>query len=269
MTELQSLTLYSVAILVGAVGGGLLPLLGTQRRSDLLLSFSAGVMLGAAFFHLLPEAVEEGGADVMPAALGGFLLLYLLERFVLIHVCAEPAVNAQLSQRCVDDQGDHHDHGHGTGTGCEVHTLGIAAWIGMSVHTMVDGFVLGAANSTPNVGLLVFVAIVAHKIPSSFSLSASLRAEGHGRRRALVMNVLFALMVPVGAVLYLVLRDLVHAQRFTAYALAGSAGTFLHLALSDILPDLHRRQGSKFRLSGALMVGLAAMWSLTLLRAGH
>ena len=147
MTELQSLALYSGAILAGAVGGGMLPLLGTQRRSDLLLSFSAGVMLGAAFFHMLPEAVEEGGAQVVPAVLGGFLLLYLLERFVLIHVCAEPAVNAQLAQRCVDEAGDHHDHGHGKGTGCEVHTLGLAAWIGMSLHTMVDGFVLGAANA--------------------------------------------------------------------------------------------------------------------------
>ena len=48
-----------------------------------------------------------------------------------------------------------------------------------------------------------------------------------------------------------------------------SAGTFLHLALSDILPDLHRRQGSKFRLSGALVVGLAAMWSLTFLNHAH
>ena len=269
MTELQSLALYSGAILVGAVGGGLLPLLGTQRRSDVLLSFSAGVMLGAAFFHMLPEAVEEGGADVMPAVLGGFLLLYLLERFVLIHVCAEPAVNAQLSQRCVDEAGDHHDHGHGHGTGCEVHTLGLAAWIGMSLHTVVDGFVLGAANAAPHIGPLVFVAIVAHKIPSAFSLSAILRAEGYGRRRALAMNVLFALMVPVGAALYLLLRNLVHAETFTAYALAASAGTFLHLALSDILPDLHRRRGSKLRLSGALVVGLTAMWSLTLLGHGH
>jgi zinc and cadmium transporter len=269
MTELQSLALYSGAILVGAVGGGLLPLLGTQRRSDLLLSFSAGVMLGAAFFHMLPEAIEEGGASVTPVVLAGFLLLYLLERFVLIHVCAEPAINAQLAQRCVDDQGDHHDHGHGTGTGCEVHTLGLAAWIGMSIHTMVDGFVLGAANSTPSIGPLVFIAIVAHKIPSAFSLSAILRAEGYGRGRALVMNLLFAGMVPVGALIYLLLRNLVHTQLFTAYALAASAGTFLHLALSDILPDLHRRQGSKFRLSGALMVGLAAMWSLTLLGHAH
>ena len=269
MTELQTLAVYSGAILVGAVGGGLLPLLGPLRRSDLLLSFSAGVMLGAAFFHMLPEAVEEGGRRVLPFVLLGFLLLYLLERFVLIHVCGEPGLNAQLAQRCVDDEGDHHDHGHGSGTGCEVHTLGLAAWIGMSIHTVVDGFVLGAANATPAVGPLVFVAIVAHKIPSAFSLSAILRAEGHGRGRALAMNLLFAAMIPVGAALYLLLRNVVSAETFAAYALAASAGTFLHLSLSDILPDLHRSKGSKLRLSGALVVGIASMWSLTLLGHGH
>jgi zinc and cadmium transporter len=269
MTELQTLALYSVAILLGAVGGGLLPLLGRLRRSDLLLSFSAGVMLGAAFFHMLPEAVEEGGQKVVPFVLAGFLLLYLLERFVLIHLCAEPAVNAQLAQQCVDESGDHHGHGHGTGTGCEVHTLGLAAWIGMSLHTVVDGFVLGAANAAPTIGPLVFVAIVAHKIPSAFSLSAILRAEGHGRARALAMNVMFGAMIPIGALLYVALRNVVPVSAFSAYALAASAGTFLHLSLSDILPDLHRTRGSKLGLSGALVVGLASMWSLTLLGHGH
>ena len=110
--------------------------------------------------------------------------------------------------------------------------------------------------ATQGLNYYVLTRLLAHEVES-------------GRRRALAMNVLFALMVPVGALLYLLLRGLVHAQSFTAFALAGSAGTFLHLALSDILPDLHRRQGSKFRLSGALMAGLAAMWSLTLLNHAH
>ena len=76
------------------------------------------------------------------------------------------------------------------------------------------------------------------------------------------MNGVFATMVPIGAGLYLLLRGLVHAESFTALALAASSGTFLHLALSDILPDLHRRGGSKLKLSGALLVGIAVMWAL-------
>ena len=275
MNGVASLSMYTGAILVGALAGGALPLFASVRRSDLLLSFSAGVMLGAAFFHMLPEAVEQGGSRVVPFVVLGFLALYLAERFVLVHVCAEPGPNRRLSTAGAplphhegEADHDHGDHAEADGTGCDVHTLGLAAWLGMSAHTLVDGFALGAASVTPELGLLVFVAILAHKVPNSFSLSAILLSEGYTRGKAVAMNAAFALMVPVGAGIYLLLRELVHAQRFTALALAASAGTFLHLSLSDILPDLHRRGASRWRLSAALVAGLAAMSLLTLLRHG-
>jgi zinc and cadmium transporter len=273
MTSVGALSLYTGAILLGALAGGALPLFATFRRSDLLLSFSAGVMLGAAFFHMLPEAVERGGSAVVPFVVFGFLVLYLLERFVLVHVCAEPGPNRRLSTAGAplphhDDEHDHEHHGHPDpdGTGCDVHTLGVAAWIGMSAHTLVDGFALAAASVTPQLGLLVFIAILAHKVPNSFSLSAILLSEGYSRGKAVAMNAAFALMVPAGAGLYVFLHQLVPVEKFTAVALAASAGTFLHLSLSDILPDLHRRGISRWRLSAALVVGVAVMGVLTLVR---
>jgi zinc and cadmium transporter len=276
MTGVAAISVYTGAILLGALAGGALPLFASVRRSDLLLSFSAGVMLGAAFFHMLPEAVELGGSEAVPFAVVGFLLLYLLERFVLLHVCAEPGPNRRLSTAGAplphhEDEHEHEHHGHPDpdGTGCDVHTLGLAAWLGMSAHTVVDGFALGAASVSPQLGVLVFLAILAHKIPNSFSLSAILLSEGYSRGKAVVMNAAFALMVPLGAGLYVVLRQVVHVERFTALALAASAGTFLHLALSDILPDLHRRGASRWRLSAALVVGVALMAALTLLRHDH
>ncbi len=288
MTGAATLSVYTAAILLGALAGGALPLFASVRRSDLLLSFSAGVMLGAAFFHMLPEAVEGGGAAVVPFVLAGFLLLYLLERFVLVHVCAEPGPNERLStagaplphhelepaeeharHALADGHAHAHPHGHVEGTGCDVHTLGLAAWLGMSAHTVVDGFALGAASVQPELGVLVFLAILAHKVPNAFSLSTILISEGYSRARAVWMNAAFALMVPVGAGLYVLLRELVHAQRFTSLALAVSAGTFLHLSLSDILPDLHRRGTSKWRLSASMVAGVAVMGALTFLRHGH
>jgi zinc and cadmium transporter len=280
MTGVAALSVYTGAILLGALAGGALPLFASVRRSDLLLSFSAGVMLGAAFFHMLPEAVERGGSAAVPFVVVGFLVLYLLERFVLVHVCAEPGPNRRLSTAGAplprpahdhdhDHDHPHHDHGDPDGTGCDVHTLGLAAWVGMSAHTLVDGFALGAASVTPELGVLVFLAILAHKIPNSFSLSAILLSEGYSRAKAVVMNAAFALMVPVGAGLYVLLREAVHVERFTALALAASAGTFLHLSLSDILPDLHRSGTARWRLSAALVVGVALMAALTLLRHDH
>jgi zinc and cadmium transporter len=266
VNENLTLALYSGAILTGSLAGGALPFLGKRARSDSLLSFSAGVMLGAAFFHMLPEAVHLGGPDVVPWTVAGFLFLFLLERFVLVHVCAEPGPSERLrGHPAPPPHGlrEHagHDHAH-EATGCDVHTLGLAAFIGLSLHTLVDGFALGAAQSDPALGVLVFVAILAHKIPSSVSLTAILRAEGYSKRQSLLMNASFALMVPAGAAIFLLLDRAIHANRFTAIALAASAGSFLQLSLSDILPDLHRRGGSRWKISIALLGGLAAMWLL-------
>ena len=94
----------------------------------------------------------------------------------------------------------------------------------------------------PELGLLVFLAILAHKIPNAFSLSAILLAEGYSRgqggRDERGVRAHGAASAPA---LYVLLREMVHVERFTSLALAASAGTFLHLSLSDILPDLHRR----------------------------
>jgi zinc and cadmium transporter len=264
VTSPATLALYAFAILAGALAGGALPLLGSHRRSDGMLSFSAGVMLGAAFFHMLPEAAELAGLRAIPWVLVGFLFLFLLERYVLVHVCAEPGMVALAHGHAHGDDDPPHVHG---GTGCEVHTIGLAAFIGLSLHTLVDGFALGAASAEERLGFLVFLAILAHKIPSSFSLSAILRAEGYSRGRALAMNAAFAVMVPLGAALYLLLRELLDAGSFTPLALAASAGTFLHLSLSDILPDLHRRGASRLRLSILLLAGVASMWALRLIHA--
>ncbi len=230
MTPVHSLALYTVAILAGALVGGALPLVGRVSRSDHLLSFSAGVMLGAAFFHMLPEAVEGAGAKAtLPFVAVGFMVLFVVERFVLVHACAEPGPEVEVDGGA--SIAPHpHVHVHGDGTGCEVHTMGMAAFLGLSLHTLIDGFALGASSGKAGLGLLVFLAILAHKIPNAFSLSAILRHEGYSRSRALAMNAAFALTIPLGAALYLVLRDLVQAEAFTSFALAASAGTFLHLA---------------------------------------
>ena len=100
-------------------------------------------------------------------------------------------------------------------------------------------------------------------------VSAILISEGYSRAKAVAMNAAFALMVPVGAGVYVLLRETVHVEQFTSLALAASAGTFLHLSLSDILPDLHRRGASKWRLSAAMVAGVALMGALTLLRHAH
>ncbi len=272
MNPTYALAFYTLAILGGALAGGALPLVGRWSRSDTLLSFSAGVMLGASFFHMLPEAVEGAGRTALPFVAVGFLVLFVMERFVLVHACAEPGPDGGELEVGADGAAvppaPAHVHTHGDGTGCEVHTMGLAAFVGLSVHTLIDGFALGASSARAELGLLVFLAILGHKIPNAFSLSAILRHEGYSRAKALAMNAAFALTIPLGAGLYLLLRDLVRTDTFTSCALAASAGTFLHLAFSDILPDVHRRNGARLSHGLALLAGMGAMWGLRYVHGG-
>lgn len=245
------LAVFSGFIVLGALGGAVLPLQSkSHTRQVTFLAFAAGVMFGAAFFHMLPEAYEGGGYRALWLVPAGFLVLFLLERFVLTHACEEPP----------ECQEHGHDHGH---------TMGLTAFLGMSVHTLFDGVALGSAI-TEGVGLTAFIAITAHKIPSSISLAALLRAEKRGVKPILGFSFVLALMVPLGALLYFGLAHLVVFERFAPMALAFSAGSFLYIAVSDLLPHINRhgkeRRGTHVM---GMVVGLAVMLGLAIALGDH
>ncbi len=149
--------------------------------------------------------------------------------------------------------------------GCEVHDqpVGLPTFLALSAHTLIDGLALGVAVA-PGLGTTVFAALVLHKIPASISLSSILIHERYTRARAMAMNAFFALMVPAGALLYVALRNAMNLATLTPRALAFSAGTFLHLSLADLLPQVHRRAGLRGPASLALLLGVALMWLIKL-----
>lgn len=261
-----TLALYAAGIALGALAGASIPVARpqTRRRTELFLSFSAGVMLGAAFFHMLPEAVHLGGLSSLGFVLVGFLFLFLLERYVLVHWCEEPEeagcevhgfhphVHPAEASAIAAPAAAHGIHG----------TIGLAAFIGLSIHTVSDGFALGAALDA-GVGTSVFLAIFAHKIPSSFSLAAILLHERWSRRRTLLLCFAFSLAVPLGAALYFGASGYLDRATFAPRALAFSAGSFLHLAVADLIPDLHRNRTARLPLSLALIAGIGVMLALS------
>ncbi len=248
MSPVGLVSLYSALIVLGALAGGAVPLFsgrGTQRVG--FLAFAAGVLFGAAFFHMLPEAVHGGGYSALSFVPVGFIVLFVLERYVLVHACEEPP--------------DCEEHG-------AAHPLGLTAFLGMSVHTLFDGVALGSAVGE-GVGLTAFVAILAHKIPSSLSLAAILESEKRTARNVLLFILLFGLMVPLGAGLYFGLDALLSLRSFAPFALAFSTGTFLYIAVSDLLPHVNRHgKNGRLRNSGLMLLGLVAMFALSL-AIGH
>jgi len=191
---------------------------------------------------MVPEAYHGGGYGAFVLVPAGFVLLLVLERYMLSHACEEPP--------------DCEEHVHRRGG------MGLAAFLGLSVHTLFDGLALGSAVQE-GVGLTAFIAIVAHKVPSSLSLASILKAEGRPHATILGYALLYGLMVPLGAALYFGFDAAVHHEAFAARALAFSAGTFLYIAVSDLLPHVNRHgKDRRGRNLVALAVGLLLMLAL-------
>ncbi|MBX5481643.1 MAG: ZIP family metal transporter [Myxococcaceae bacterium] len=247
-TSLGQLAVYSVLIVAGALAGAAVPLRAPRTRLVTFLAFAAGVMFGAAFFHMLPEAYEGAGPKALSFVPAGFVFLFLIERFVIAHVCEEPPDCAE------------HTHRRGG--------MGLAAFFGMSVHTLFDGVALGS-SVVEGVGLTAFIAILAHKVPSSLSLAALFKSEGRSAPAVLWFAALFGLLVPAGAVAYLGLAHLVTFERFSPVALAFSAGSFLYIAVSDLLPHVNRH-GKDKRLANVICLvgGLAVMLAISFVHHG-
>jgi zinc and cadmium transporter len=233
----QSLSLYS-GVMAGAVFlGGIVPVFRHwhRQRLPLILSFAAGLLLGSAFFHLIPEGFETTGASLGIWVLGGFLFLYFVEHFITVHICE--------------------------GIDCEVHKLGISAFIGIALHSLIDGIALGSGLLVPGLGFVVFTAILGHKAPEVFSLTTVLLHGPMSKAKIIFINIFVWAMVPTGAILaYSFLRS--HNPSWIGKALGFSAGTFLHISLSDLLPEVHKHGISKALTSLLLLTGLFLMWLL-------
>jgi zinc and cadmium transporter len=236
----NNLLLYSGMISASVVVGGIIPsfISWTRKQLHLLLSLSAGLMIGATFLHLLPDSIELIGREAPVWALAGFLFLYLIERFVTVHVC-----------EAMD---------------CEVHPMGIAAVVGISMHALTDGIALGSGLLVNGLGFIVFLTIFFHKLPEAFALTTILLHETKSRGRIIFFNILLIAMVPLGALLVYGFAG-ANNPKLAGIALAFSAGTFLHISLSDLLPDIHRHTDRPHRVCLCFLIGLAVMFFLNIL----
>jgi len=237
---LYTLIWYSIMIVAVAWAGGIIPIYYRENKFviHLFISFGAGILLGAAFLHMIPESAKSIGHDLGLPLLAGFLVLYIAEKFVMTHPC--PAEN------------------------CEQHTVGISAFIGLSLHSLITGLALGSGILVPKLGLIVFLAIVLHKLPASLSLASLLVKDKYSTTKIAWIIFIFSIMVPIGAFLtYFFAQNT--SETVVGMLVAFSGGTFLHVASDDLLPEVHQHgDDRKLRLI-AFIVGLLVIWSVTFL----
>ena len=280
------LILYCLLILLASLAGGWIPLMIrlTHRRMQLAVSLVAGVMLGVGLLHMLPHALRDApdAPDaVFTWALAGFLVMFFIERFFCYHHHDVPAAGHEQSTAI----GHPHHAGHADphrAIGDEAHRLTwTGAMVGLTLHTIIAGIALAASVEFQShdehfvglAGLGVFLVIFLHKPFDAMTISTLMTMGAWSKPARHLVNGLFALMIPVGVILFHVGLGQVHeGSHLVAYALAFSAGTFLCIAMSDLLPELQFHAHDRGGLSVALLLGLSIAFVIGIIESrshGH
>ncbi|MBU1148665.1 ZIP family metal transporter [Patescibacteria group bacterium] len=228
----NTLLLYSLIIFLAAIFGGILPLL--RKWSDELLhmfiSFGAGIFIATVFFHLLPEALADDHAEVASYfILAGFLLVFFIEKFLL-------------------SRGDSsYDHGH--------HVISITAFLGLSVHSLIAGLGLAVSANFKIIEELIFYSIIAHKTTAAFSLVTLFLLARQPIKRCLLYLLVFSLMTPLGAIVLGSVMRL--GSGFALDAMLGlTAGTFLYVAVGELLPEVFHTKANRWRKLLLMILGI-------------
>lgn len=227
--------------LLGSLGGLLVASTLLLFKSDVrqklipwLVSYAVGTLLGVALMDLLPESLEAlPPATVFGTLLGGILAFFTIEKLVLWRHC-------------------HTDH-------CEMHqSAAPLILIGDAVHNFIDGAVIAAATmvSVP-LGVTTAIAVATHEIPQEVGDFAILLGAGYSRLRALWLNVLSGLSAVAGVLLAGLAIE--HVPLVLPFFLPVAAASFLYVAMSDLIPSLHRGpfERSSFRQILAVGAGIA------------
>jgi zinc and cadmium transporter len=207
-----------------------------------LVSVSAGILLGTALLHVLPEAFESqaGAHELFIALLGGLLFFWLLEK-------------AELYRHGHHHGGDGHGHHHHfdeeqAGRG------GYSILIGDAIHNFCDGVIIAAAFLTDvQLGVMTAIAVVAHEIPQEAGDYIVLRNAGFSRGRALAFNALSGLSAVLGGVVgYFAMGPF---ETLFPYLLVVAASSFVYVAVADLLPQMQQRLSGRETALQILLLG--------------
>jgi zinc and cadmium transporter len=247
MSEIWFLTLISV-VLVSIIS--LIGIITLSIRVNvlkklliLLVSFSAGALLGDAFIHLLPEIVEkEGfGLEISLFILSGIMVFFVVEKVINWRHCHEIA--------------------------CKEHSKSFTLMnlVGDGVHNFIDGMVIaGSYLVSVHLGVATTTAVLLHEVPQEIGDFAVLVYGGFTKKKAIMYNLLAAAFAIIGAVLMLFLESAI--SYLPIFLVPFTAGGFIYIAGTDLIPELHKekRPTVSFAQMVALILGISVMLALVL-----
>jgi zinc and cadmium transporter len=246
--------------LIGGVAAALIAstflLLPERARAAALprtVSFAIGTLLGAAFLGLLPHAlgaVGLAGAHQVGLAFAlGILLFFALEKALVWRHCH--------THDC-DAHGPDAPHDHDA---MREQAAGKLIMVGDALHNAVDGALIAAAFLTDvHLGIVTAVAVFAHEVPQEVGDVAVLLHAGYPRRQAFLLNLAVGLTTVAGGLIaYFALAEF---QSALPYVLAVAAGSFVYVAVADLIPGLHRRTDPRGSVEQIVLIaaGLALIY---------
>src|SRR5258705_685380 len=238
------------------LGGFLLIRSGAHRLGERFLQYlvalGAGVMLAAIFLEIVPESFSlwtqglegKAAADAVVGAmtllLGGYLLIQLFEHTIAPHFHFGEETHPESFMKP---------------------SAAYAAVGGLWIHTFFDGVSIPAAFLVNfNVGLLVFIAILLHKMPEGFTVASIMLASGRSTRKALVATAAIGAATLAGVIAIALMQERVSSV--VAYALPFSAGVTLYVAASDLIPEVNQKEERNPMVSIVVFAGVALFYFL-------
>lgn len=231
----ESIVVYSLIIFSAGLLGGLIPLIRRWSDDHLhhFVSFGAGIFIGTVFLHLLPEALShEHLRSAAVFVLIGFMLIFFIEKFLFA-------------------RGDgSYDHSH--------LVISITAMVGLSVHSIIAGFGLAVGSQFESLGSLIFISIVAHKSTAAFALASLFVLAKLDFKKGGLLILLFSLMTPLGALIFSYIFT-GYTQNSLAPFLGLTAGTFLYVAVGELLPEVFHTKTNRWIKLMLLITGIIIM----------
>ena len=202
----------------------------------ILIGLSAGALMGGAFLHLLPEAVEKStGLDVYLFVLIGFILFFLIEKVLHWRHC---------------HKGE-----------CDVHTFQYMNLVGDSIHNFIDGLIMAASFVVAiPLGITTTIAIATHEIPQEIGDFGVLLYGGFSKKRAIMLNFVVALTAVLGGIVgYFVSKSI---ENIVVFILPFAAGGFIYIAATDLVPEIRKELDMKKYMATlfVFICGILIMW---------
>lgn len=251
MPTLAYILLFTFLGSIGALIGGLILISREKfalKVSHYLASFAAGVLLASAFFDLLPEAAHEGETNVFFWALMGILVFFAIERFI----------------HWFHHHEEYHEHEK------EAQSTIPLIIIGDTTHNFVDGIVIAATFLVDiQLGIITTLAVAAHEIPQEIADFGLMLHKGLSKTKIVLVNITSASAAFLGAGITYVFGSFL--ESYIPIAVALTAGFFIYIATSDLIPEIHyeKRRGVALLKTAFLFLGVIVIWlSLSFLEEG-